>query len=359
MRGQGRGCEQYGINTCGSGLKVDAGTVVTLTHSSILSSTAELGGGATNYGTLNIFNSTLANNVSTGTTAVGGGAIYNQGVLTLQNSTLSGNQAPQGGAIEQRSYGFSTIVNSTIVNNTASNTGTSGISTIVGNVSPHNSIVANNDGTNNFSGAITSLGYNLANDWNGVTTQASDLTADPELGPLADNGGDTWTHAPLAGNSPPVDGGDPAFCLPVDQRDEIRPRGLAGDIGAVERQPTLLSLEKSVTPATDVPYHGVVTYTVVIHNPDVVPEANLLMTDTLPAGVDLQPLGYSAGRSSSRRQRHHVEWYGACQFGHHHLLCRYAHRRLLDVITNTAHLGRQSGESAQDDAIFVVTCPPQ
>jgi hypothetical protein len=56
-------------------------------------------------------------------------------------------------------------------------------------------------------------------------------TADPLLGPLADNGGPTWTHLPQAG-SPAIDGG--GTCTGVDQRGVTRPQGIACDIGAVE-----------------------------------------------------------------------------------------------------------------------------
>lgn len=59
------------------------------------------------------------------------------------------------------------------------------------------------------------------------------LTADPLLGPLQDNGGFTLTQAPGPG-SPAVDAGDPANCSGVDQRGVARPQGPRCDIGAVE-----------------------------------------------------------------------------------------------------------------------------
>jgi hypothetical protein len=69
--------------------------------------------------------------------------------------------------------------------------------------------------------------------------------ADPLLGPLADNGGRTQTHALLFG-SPAIDAGDPGGCrdnlgalLSTDQRGLHRPanggvNGLRCDIGAFE-----------------------------------------------------------------------------------------------------------------------------
>lgn len=55
------------------------------------------------------------------------------------------------------------------------------------------------------------------------------------MGALADNGGPTETHAPLAG-SLCIDAGDPLFSPPpsTDQRGHDRVQGLAIDIGAVE-----------------------------------------------------------------------------------------------------------------------------
>ncbi|MDW8319206.1 MAG: choice-of-anchor Q domain-containing protein, partial [Anaerolineae bacterium] len=58
------------------------------------------------------------------------------------------------------------------------------------------------------------------------------LTGDPRLGPMADNGGPTETHA-LQPDSPAIDMGDPATCLANDQRSEARD-DWACDIGAFE-----------------------------------------------------------------------------------------------------------------------------
>jgi CSLREA domain-containing protein len=68
------------------------------------------------------------------------------------------------------------------------------------------------------------------------------LTVDPLLGPLADNGGPTPTHALLAG-SPAIDAGPRAAlthipCVPRDQRGVVRPQGPACDVGAYEYAPT-------------------------------------------------------------------------------------------------------------------------
>ena len=88
---------------------------------------------------------------------------------------------------------------------------------------------------------MLSRGYNLEDRDDCGLDQGGDLTnTDSALGPLADNGGPTWTHAPLLG-SPAVDA---ARCLdlitdqrgyprPVDHR-QVPDAADGCDIGAVE-----------------------------------------------------------------------------------------------------------------------------
>lgn len=69
------------------------------------------------------------------------------------------------------------------------------------------------------------------------------LNADPQLGPLQDNGGPTPTQLPGA-NSPAIDAVDCTAGIGNDQRDVPRPQGGRCDMGAAERQPThLLTLQ--------------------------------------------------------------------------------------------------------------------
>ncbi|MBK8476194.1 MAG: hypothetical protein IPL39_07715 [Opitutaceae bacterium] len=181
---------------------------------------------------------------SLGNQALIGGGIASMGPMTLQNCTLSGNQATGtdpgdgGGAIFQ--FGDTVLEHCTIVGNTAAgpNEATSGIFILNGTLTLNNSIVANNGagGTDNFSvtgGTFTSLGYNLSNDWNGRATTTGDLTANPLLGALANNGGPTRTHALLAG-SPAINAADPADATATDQRGALRPQNGRSDIGAYE-----------------------------------------------------------------------------------------------------------------------------
>ena len=73
--------------------------------------------------------------------------------------------------------------------------------------------------------------------WRACALAAGDRTAaDPMLGPLADNGGPTWTHMPAVGG-PAVDSGDPAAAGAMDQRGVTRPQGAGPDSGSVELAP--------------------------------------------------------------------------------------------------------------------------
>lgn len=72
---------------------------------------------------------------------------------------------------------------------------------------------------------------------------------DPRLNRLTDNGGSTWTMA-LLPDSPAIDAGNGATCLPTDQRGIRRPQGSSCDIGAYEVA-TGLSLYPPVAFADD------------------------------------------------------------------------------------------------------------
>jgi hypothetical protein len=187
-------------------------------------SAGDAGGGVYNheyggYGPLEIVNSTISGN-SAGTT---GGGIYNVfvGWVVLVNSTLSVNSAGSGGGIYNDQQPFATPL--VELANTLLNSGVSGEN------------IFNNGGT------VTSYGYNLSSDDGGgyLNGPGDQISTDPLLGPLQDNGGLTLTHAPLPG-SPAIDAGDPNFAPPPfrDQRGACFHRVFRRiDVGSVETQP--------------------------------------------------------------------------------------------------------------------------
>jgi CSLREA domain-containing protein len=175
-------------------------------------------------------NLTVANG-AIATVGEGGGGIINRGgTLTVSNSTLSGNSASFGGGT-----------------NNSSGQATSATSTF------KNTIVAANDASvlgPDVWGSFTSQGHNLIGQsgcsvgcfTNGDLVGTAANPIDPMLGPLANNGGPTMTHALLEG-SPAIDKGN-SFGESTDQRGLPRPSDFVGivnaadgsDIGAFELQ---------------------------------------------------------------------------------------------------------------------------
>lgn len=174
------------------------------------------------------------------------GAIRNNDRAQIANSTLSGNFAFAGlggernGAIGNTANGNLTLANTTITAN-------GGIVGGVGNAGALflvNTLIGGNGAVDCAgSGTVTAYSVNLIADGSCHVTGA--LTGDPKLGPLADNGGGTLTHALLDG-SPAIDAGDDGYCAvaPVsnhDQRGRLRPQDGNGDgvatcdIGSFER----------------------------------------------------------------------------------------------------------------------------
>lgn len=272
----------------GAGIANDGGTAV-VTGSTVSGNTAgqSPGGGIANYGPLTLLRDTLRGNraayggaleaayagtpgrqvitdsMLTGNKALAGGAIDDgTDTLYVTASTLARNSATLGGAIEVEGAAFVYLRSSTLTGNYAKS-GTGGAidtyacgggvvsySTIAGNSSGLNlpcsalmvtgSIIAASAPGPNCAGAAPheSAGYNLDTGISCAFAKPTDLTAaDPQLGPLAANGGPTPTRAPADG-SPAIDhGGTRATgCPAADQRGVSRPQGPACDIGAVEVQ---------------------------------------------------------------------------------------------------------------------------
>lgn len=293
------GCDDRGGGIYNNGESGSA--TLTINNSTVSGSlVGNAGGGIYNDGTggsatLTINNSTVSDNSAVFYTSSNGGGIVNDGssggsaTVTLDNSTLSSNSARSGGGIVNDGIGGSatlTVTNSTISGNSAdfygggihnvgglfgSATLTVTDSTLSGNSSGFYGGGIFNDGhfgegatleigdtilntgssgTNiyNPEGIVTSFGYNLSNDdGDGFLTATGDqINTDPLLGPLQDNGGQTFSHALLAG-SPAIDAGDPNFNpnsfnppMVSDQRGTGFNRVVSGhiDIGAFEAQAT-------------------------------------------------------------------------------------------------------------------------
>lgn len=230
-------------NASSSGGAIFNEGTLTITNSTVQENAAGIsGGGIYSVGALTVLSSTIANNTAE---ASSGGGIEITGTLTLTNSTISGNTAQNfGGGI--RAIGTAhTISNSTIFGNTALTEG-GGIS-VTGPITMRSTIVAGNTGgdiggtldagsTHNLIQSTTSAG-GLANG-----TDNNLVGVDPQLSPLASNGGRTQTHA-SASTSPAIGAGLNPLALTTDQRGSRFARGNTVDIGSYQRQSLRLTVD--------------------------------------------------------------------------------------------------------------------
>jgi hypothetical protein len=183
---------------------------------------------------MSITKSTIAGN----TADTNGGGIYNRGgFLTIANSTISGNQSSSGTGGIRNYLGTMMLKHSTVADNHGAVGG--GIRTREGTMILFGSIIAGSTGSDDCvveqSASIISEGYNLAGDTSCNFSETSDLNeSNPLLGPLADNGGPTFSHMPQP-DSPAIDRIPMGVCLlTTDQRGGARPADSACDIGSVE-----------------------------------------------------------------------------------------------------------------------------
>lgn len=204
------------------------------------------GGGGGIYGTATLINSTVSGNSVRVWSGFGGGGI--NGTATLINSTVSGNTLLGHHGLGEAVLGVGVQGNGTLIHSTITDHPLQAVSSmagISGSFTITNSIVARSSdigGGGPFDCYRATLsGPNLIEDG----TCGAALSGDPLLGPLADNGGPTQTHALLPG-SPAIDQvhfvagqGCGTTDVNLDQRGVSRPFPTDGqcDLGAVEYSP--------------------------------------------------------------------------------------------------------------------------
>jgi hypothetical protein len=220
------------------------------------------GGGIRNAGTT----ATILNSTLSGNEASYGGGLYVSTPISeatiVRNSTISNNIANNGGAGIFNFLGHTIIEYSTITENNSNDFAGSGVvswgDALLTLTEVRSSIIAGNHHTDasvvGFPNTFQSNGYNLIGTFgfSETFTQPGDQvigTDDPLLGPLAENGGPTKTHALLPG-SPAIDAGDPAALAGMDDVPKFDQRGapfnrvsdgdlaedIAIDVGAFEVQ---------------------------------------------------------------------------------------------------------------------------
>jgi hypothetical protein len=198
-------------------------------------------GGIQARGHLTLVNSTVANNLGAGLIVIRGPST-SPTVVTISSSTIAGNTCMvlqsttgplvAGGGINVVSAGGSPLI---VLHDTI----------VAGNmVVPNGGAPVGRDLYTMTTSSLLvgvpeyrSLGYNLIQNPGAATFTGTStgniFGVDPTLGPLANNGGPTWTMALLPG-SPAIGGGDPnpASAPAVDQRGLPRVVNGRADIGA-------------------------------------------------------------------------------------------------------------------------------
>jgi hypothetical protein len=291
----------------GGGILISGGTL-NLDASTISGSSALSGGAIQNAGTLNLSNSTLSGNVA----ASSGGGIAGNGFTNVANSTISGNAA-QGSNAGGIAVATVTLKNTTITGNSAKGNGGGIFNNGVGGatVRARNTIIALNTAANgpDVNGALISDNFNLVGNNSGSTiapTQFSDQIGtpaspvDPLLGPLADNGGLTFTHALLSG-SRAIDGGHssgwqrdqrgfgrPAYIVAVSNA----PDSDGADIGSFEMQATAATPTPSPTPGRVTTLANISTR-LRVETGDNVLIGGFIVTGTQPKKVIVRGIGTS------------------------------------------------------------------
>jgi CSLREA domain-containing protein len=218
----------------GGGCIGGSANLLTLRRSSISNCTAPAGAGLAWFGPVTIDQCTFKNNRAQFFAAVA--QTYQSATIT--NSTFSGNISTDYRGIVGTARGNLAIESGSLTNVTIVGNQGGGI-LMSGPITMTNSIMAANPGGDcipYFPGILTVIGTASLDGDNscGLAGPGNLPGVDPRLGPLADHGGPTDTHAPLAG-SPVVDRADSAACPAVDQRGAARPQGAGCDIGAYEQ----------------------------------------------------------------------------------------------------------------------------
>lgn len=246
-----------GSGASGGAIKSRTTGLLTINSSTISGNTTTgfgFGGGVYAIGPLRLYQSTVSGNSTTGDGALGGGVWAGVGATVIQ-STISGNNTSginsHGGGLW--AYGPLTFEQSTVTNNRAQHATAKGggvfqpdssnnylltmDSTIIaGNVAPTGTDVLT-DPHSAKNVAYSLIGNTTSSGITAGTGPGNLLNVAPQLGPLANNGGPTPTHALLDG-SPALNAGSPDIMSGTDQRGApfVRVAGPRADIGAYERQ---------------------------------------------------------------------------------------------------------------------------
>lgn len=222
-----RDCSAEGLDGVAGGISAPSATGVEISHSTIAGNTASFAAGGASL------------------------RIVNGALIKMENTTVSGNVASILGGIGLTvdygiQHGVIRIYSSTITDNrdTTTNPQSAAGIDLTGTAQLESTIAARNFNNANPSdlGFTNSASSTGANNLFGVALGnvfppgiGHIVSADPRLALLANRGGFSRTHVPLA-NSPAINAGNNVFASTTDQRGPGFPRVIGGtsDIGAAE-----------------------------------------------------------------------------------------------------------------------------
>ena len=245
---------------------------LTMRNSTVSESSAGRGGAISNSGNLVMLNSTLSDNSAT----VRGGGLYNLAVANLNNVTIYGNTgAVAAGGVDNPSPSSDLTITNSI---------------LAGSVNGKDC-----DATT----PLTASSGNLIQD-NSCT---ADVTGDPQVGPLQNNGGPSPTHA-LNGNSPAIDQGS-TTCEVADQRGATRDSSC--DIGAYEVLFADLTVSMT-TNANPITSGDLLTYFIEVTNIGGGTAQNVSVTDAVPQNTTYASGSIDGGDSNDDSNPTNLSW---------------------------------------------------
>lgn len=230
----------------GAGISIDGGGVLVIESTTISGNTASLQGGGIMIDRLDNADITIRASTIHGNAAQDGGGLFSRAggktELSIVSTTFSKNTAEENGGgiyMEQFSPELFKFAHNTVVNNRtdSDNNGSGsggGLHLAFRTLTLDHTIVANNRGTD---GVLDDVSGTFVNHFSLVGVPVG------PLGPLADNGGPTLTHALLEG-SLAINAGNPNWQPGTDPGAESDQRGMPFarvangqiDVGAYEQQ---------------------------------------------------------------------------------------------------------------------------
>jgi uncharacterized repeat protein (TIGR01451 family) len=355
-------------------VEVYEGTV-TLTETLVANNSSGLGGGLSSMAaTLNVNGGEISSN-----SASNGGGVFpnNWGHVTLTGTRLISNTAlANGGGIYAYRWGSARLNGTQLINNSASSSGGAACVTNATLNINGGSIEKNSAGSGG--GVYVEMGKAVLSSTRVISNSAS---ASGGLFLLDPNGAITITDSCIVYNTDTAVYNDDLGILEASNNwwgagDGPSGAGLgSGDsvsanVGYVPFKTSApagcltylpdLSITKSLTPTTDVAYHDIVTYTVMLDNAGWVSDTNVLFTDTLPPEVDFASWVISPTNTLLDGAADEITWAGTVTGGE---ILTWSFTALHtgeydDRVTNTAEFSGtlQAGE---DDAILTVVEKPR